>query len=117
MYYTILVYILQFTPNAQLYKIFTPICVIYRFPSVYDGDLGPQLSLVTHTNIPIATRSAALRRRRNMKPRAVVFVLIDGLADVSLAQLDGQTTLQAARTPAMDAIARESPPLPPCFLV
>lgn len=41
-----------------------------------------------------------------MKQRAVVFVLIDGLADVSLAQLDGQTTLQAARTPAMDAIAR-----------
>lgn len=51
-----------------------------------------------------------------MKPRAVVFVLIDGLADVSLAQLDGRTTLEAARTPAMDAIARASallcPPLP-----
>lgn len=39
---------------------------------------------------------------------AVVFVLIDGLADVTLTQLHGQTTLQAAKTPAMDAIARAS---------
>lgn len=45
--------------------------------------------------------------------RAVVFVLIDGLADVSLRELGGRTTLEAAHTPAMDAIARASR----CFLV
>uniref|UniRef100_K3WQF7 Metalloenzyme domain-containing protein n=1 Tax=Globisporangium ultimum (strain ATCC 200006 / CBS 805.95 / DAOM BR144) TaxID=431595 RepID=K3WQF7_GLOUD len=38
--------------------------------------------------------------------RSVVFVLIDGLADVSLHELQERTTLEAARTPAMDAIAR-----------
>lgn len=38
--------------------------------------------------------------------RAVVFVLIDGLADVSLRELVDRTTLETARTPAMDAIAR-----------
>ncbi|GMF32768.1 unnamed protein product [Phytophthora fragariaefolia] len=41
-----------------------------------------------------------------MKKRSVVFVLIDGLADVSLRELDQQTPLEAAQTPAMDAIAR-----------
>ncbi|KAF1777196.1 Alkaline-phosphatase-like, core domain [Phytophthora cactorum] len=41
-----------------------------------------------------------------MKKRSVVFVLIDGLADVSLQELDQQTPLEAAHTPAMDAIAR-----------
>ncbi|TMW68629.1 hypothetical protein Poli38472_006097 [Pythium oligandrum] len=40
------------------------------------------------------------------RTRAVVFVLIDGLADVSLKQLGNKTTLEAANTPAMDAIAR-----------
>lgn len=41
-----------------------------------------------------------------MKKRSVVFVLIDGLADVSLQELDKQTPLEAAHTPTMDAIAR-----------
>ena len=41
-----------------------------------------------------------------MKKRSVVFVLIDGLADVSLLELDQKTPLEAAKTPAMDAIAR-----------
>ncbi|OWZ23885.1 2,3-bisphosphoglycerate-independent phosphoglycerate mutase [Phytophthora megakarya] len=40
-----------------------------------------------------------------MKKRSVVFVLIDGLADVSLHDLDQQTPLEAAQTPGMDAIA------------
>uniref|UniRef100_H3GHD3 Metalloenzyme domain-containing protein n=1 Tax=Phytophthora ramorum TaxID=164328 RepID=H3GHD3_PHYRM len=40
-----------------------------------------------------------------MKKRSVVFVLIDGLADVSLQELDQQTPLETAQTPAMDAIA------------
>ncbi|KAF4322984.1 hypothetical protein JM18_000290 [Phytophthora kernoviae] len=40
-----------------------------------------------------------------MKKRSVVFVLIDGLADVSLQELDQQSPLEAAQTPAMDAIA------------
>jgi 2,3-bisphosphoglycerate-independent phosphoglycerate mutase len=35
-----------------------------------------------------------------------VFVLIDGLGDVSLKELDNKTTLQAAKVPTMDAIAR-----------
>ena len=41
-----------------------------------------------------------------MKKRSVVFVLIDGLADVSLQELEQNTPLEAACTPAMDAIAR-----------
>lgn len=40
------------------------------------------------------------------KKQTVVFVLIDGLADVSLHELGHKTPLEAARTPAMDAIAR-----------
>ncbi|KAI9908686.1 hypothetical protein PsorP6_003659 [Peronosclerospora sorghi] len=40
-----------------------------------------------------------------MKNRSVVFVLIDGLADVSLQELAQNTPLEAAHTPAMDAIA------------
>ncbi|KAG7402164.1 hypothetical protein PHYBOEH_005727 [Phytophthora boehmeriae] len=40
-----------------------------------------------------------------MKKRSVMFVLIDGLADVSLQELDQQSPLEAAQTPAMDAIA------------
>uniref|UniRef100_A0AAV1V0S4 Metalloenzyme domain-containing protein n=1 Tax=Peronospora matthiolae TaxID=2874970 RepID=A0AAV1V0S4_9STRA len=40
-----------------------------------------------------------------MKKRSVVFVLIDGLADVSLLELGQKTPLEAAKTPAMDAIA------------
>ncbi|CAH0477071.1 unnamed protein product [Peronospora belbahrii] len=40
-----------------------------------------------------------------MKQRSVVFVLIDGLADVSLHELKQKTPLEAAPTPAMDAIA------------
>ncbi|GAB9470221.1 2,3-bisphosphoglycerate-independent phosphoglycerate mutase [Globisporangium polare] len=40
------------------------------------------------------------------KKQTVVFVLIDGLADVSLHELGLKTPLEAARTPAMDAIAR-----------
>ncbi|CAI5729433.1 unnamed protein product [Peronospora destructor] len=40
-----------------------------------------------------------------MKKRSVVFVLIDGLADVSLQELEQNTPLEAAYTPAMDAIA------------
>lgn len=40
--------------------------------------------------------------------RTVVFVLIDGLADVSLHELGDRTTLEAAHTPAMDAVARTS---------
>lgn len=42
------------------------------------------------------------------KKQTVVFVLIDGLADVSLHELGLKTPLEAARTPAMDAIARTS---------
>ncbi|GLD95121.1 hypothetical protein PINS_up003746 [Pythium insidiosum] len=38
--------------------------------------------------------------------RVIVFVLIDGLADVTLRELGSRTTLEAANTPAMDAIAR-----------
>ena len=54
-----------------------------------------------------------------MKKQSVVFVLIDGLADVSLLELDQNTPLEAAKTPAMDAIARtfvlllRLPPLSP----
>lgn len=44
--------------------------------------------------------------------KSVVFVLIDGLADLSLHELDDKTTLEAAHTPAMDAIARTFAPLP-----
>ncbi|KAH7479511.1 2,3-bisphosphoglycerate-independent phosphoglycerate mutase [Phytophthora ramorum] len=55
------------------------------------------------------SRSRSPRRRaprgRAMKKRSVVFVLIDGLADVSLQELDQQTPLETAQTPAMDAIA------------
>lgn len=40
------------------------------------------------------------------KKQTIVFVLIDGLADVSLHELEHKTPLEAARTPAMDAIAR-----------
>lgn len=35
----------------------------------------------------------------------VLFVLIDGLADVSLRQLKEKTPLQSAKTPALDAVA------------
>jgi 2,3-bisphosphoglycerate-independent phosphoglycerate mutase len=45
-----------------------------------------------------------------MKKRCVVFVLIDGLADVSLQELDQQSPVEAAHTPAMDAIARTMQP-------
>ncbi|KAJ0408116.1 hypothetical protein P43SY_002086 [Pythium insidiosum] len=38
--------------------------------------------------------------------RVILFVLIDGLADVTLRELGNRTTLEAAKTPAMDAIAR-----------
>jgi hypothetical protein len=50
---------------------------------------------------PMASSSPPPPRRK-----AVLFVLIDGLSDVTLRQLGDRTTLQAARTPAMDAIAR-----------
>jgi hypothetical protein len=40
--------------------------------------------------------------------KKIVFVLIDGLADVSLSSLGGRTPLQAAQTPAMDALAGAS---------
>ena len=36
----------------------------------------------------------------------VAFVLVDGLGDNSLPQLGGKTTLQAAATPTLDALAR-----------
>ncbi|DAZ99203.1 TPA: hypothetical protein N0F65_008236 [Lagenidium giganteum] len=45
------------------------------------------------------------RSPSEMPRRVVVFVLIDGLSDVTLSELDGKTTLQAAKTPAMDAVA------------
>eukprot|EP00898_Chlorokybus_atmophyticus_P005350 jgi/Chlat1/5816/Chrsp4S06176 len=38
-------------------------------------------------------------------PARVAFILIDGLGDVSLPSLDFRTPLQAAPTPALDAIA------------
>ena len=37
--------------------------------------------------------------------RKLVFVLIDGIGDVSVRQLDGKTPLEAARIPYMDAVA------------
>ena len=41
-----------------------------------------------------------------MKTKAVIF-LADGMADEALPELNGKTPLEAANTPAMDAIARE----------
>ena len=35
----------------------------------------------------------------------IVFVLIDGIGDVGVAEFGGRTPLQAARTPVMDAVA------------
>ena len=37
----------------------------------------------------------------------VLFVLVDGVADVAIPELDHLTTLQAAHTPHMDLIAGE----------
>lgn len=37
----------------------------------------------------------------------VLFLVLDGLADVSHAELEGRTPLQAAKTPTMDRLARE----------
>ena len=41
-----------------------------------------------------------------MKTKAIIF-LADGMADEALPELNGKTPLEAASTPAMDAIARE----------
>ena len=41
-----------------------------------------------------------------MKTKAIIF-LADGMADEALPELNGKTPLEAACTPAMDAIARE----------
>lgn len=41
-----------------------------------------------------------------MKTKAIIF-LADGMADEALPELNGKTPLEAANTPAMDAIARE----------
>lgn len=41
-------------------------------------------------------------QRKNVK---IAVILIDGLADVSCAQLQGRTPLEAAETPFMDCIA------------
>ena len=39
------------------------------------------------------------------KKKKVIFVLIDGLADVNISDLEHRTTLQVANVPTMDAIA------------
>ena len=38
-------------------------------------------------------------------PERVAFVLIDGVGDVTVPRLGGQTPLEAARTPHLDAVA------------
>lgn len=50
-------------------------------------------------------RGSSLKTRREGKQPACAFVLIDGLGDVQLPQLSHRTPLQAAQTPALDAIA------------
>ena len=40
-----------------------------------------------------------------LSQRTVVFVLIDGLGDISIDELKQKTPLEYAKTPAMDAIA------------
>ena len=46
-----------------------------------------------------------MERGRELRQK-VVFVMIDGLADVSIPRLGHKTPLQAASNPTMDAIAR-----------
>ena len=36
----------------------------------------------------------------------IIFVLVDGIADVGNKKIDGKTALQAAKLPIMDALAR-----------
>lgn len=39
------------------------------------------------------------------KQRRIMFLLVDGLGDVSVSALGGYTPLQAAKTPHLDALA------------
>lgn len=47
-------------------------------------------------------------KRHRERRQKVVFLMIDGLADVSIPRLGHKTPLQAAKNPMMDAIARTS---------
>lgn len=49
-----------------------------------------------------------MKRGRETRQK-VVFVMIDGLADVSIPRLGHKSPLQAAKTPMMDTIARSHP--------